>query len=207
MSFFSDLFHPGRAYDKASNKLDQYYAKANEFNQPYVNRGNEAGGDLMSMLQKLMNPGALQNEWSKGYEESPYAKQLEGHAQNAGLDAASSMGLGGSSAALSNIETDKSNIMNQDRQQYMKDLMEKFMQSIGIGKDIYGQGANAANTQSQNAMNQGANQSQLKYNSEAAGPNMFSGILSGLTGLAGSALGGPIGGALGGWLGKKLGNT
>jgi hypothetical protein len=205
MSFFSDLFHPGRAYDKAQNKMDQYYSQANQYTQPYINRGNEAGTDLMSMLQKLMNPGALQDEWSKGYDESDFAKQREGEATNAGLDAASSLGLGGSSAALHNISQDTTNIKGQDRQQYMKDMMDKFLASIGIGQNLSGTGANAASNAANNTMREGENAYNSEYNSNAAGPNMWSGILSGLSGLAGSALGGPIGGALGGWLGNKLG--
>jgi len=179
MSWFSEFFHPGNAYKNAANTSQQYYNQAQQGLQPYNQNGQQAGGDLMSMLQQLMNPEELQNKWASGYEESPYAKQLQNQAQSSGLDAASQMGLMGSNAALSNIEGQGANIMQGDRQNYMNDLMTKLQAGMGLGENIYGQGASAAGQMGQNAMTQGSNMANLKFNQENAGPAMLGKMGSG----------------------------
>jgi hypothetical protein len=206
MSWFTDFMHPGQAYGRAANANQQGYEQGQGMRQPFIEQGQQAGGDIMSMLQKLMNPGALQDEWSKGYNESDYAKQGQAQAQANGLDAASAMGLGGSSAALSNIQNQTSAIGQQDKQQYMQDMMQKYMAAMGLGSNIYGQGANMS-AQGANAAGQFGNE-QAGYlgNKAAAGGNMFGNIMGGAAGLAGGVLGGPIGGAIGNWLGGKMGN-
>lgn len=193
MGFFSDLFHPGNAYKKAGQVAQDYYNQAQGYQQPYVDRGNAMGSDLANQYQQLMNPQDMQNKWAESYQTSPYAQQLQGEAQTKGLDAASAMGLGGSSAALGNIQQTSTGIMNQDRQQYMKDLMEKYMQGIGLGQNMYGTGANAAGQMGQNAMNQGQNMAQMKFGQTQAGPNMFGNVLGAGLGMAGNYLSGGLG--------------
>jgi hypothetical protein len=84
-----------------------------------------------------------------------------------------SAGLLGSSAALNNVQTSASNIMQSDRQQYLDSLMQKYMASIGIGQNLYGVGATAGNQASSNALNQGQNQAGLTYGANAAPGAMF----------------------------------
>ena len=122
-----------------------------------------------------------------------------------GLGAASSMGLMGSSPAIQAIQSGTIGIVAQDRQKYLDDLMQKYMTGIGIGSDIYGKGASAANSMSQNSMNMGQNSAQNKFNQSNAQGDLFGKLLGGGIGLAGSALGGPIGGALAGGLAQKMG--
>lgn len=205
MSWLSEFLHPGRAYDKAGQKEQEYYQQGQNYREPFINNASGAGNQLQEMMSKLGNPGALQDEWSKGYETSPYAQQLQGEAKAQGLDAAESMGLNGSSAALSNIQQGSSNIMQKDRQNYMEDMMKKYMASIGIGQGLYDQGANAAGNAANSAQQQGEWQGQNAYNKNSAGGNLFGGILGGAAGIAGSALGGPLGGVLASYLGNKLG--
>lgn len=205
MSWLSQFLNPGDAYKKAGETEQQYYNQAQGMYQPYMQQGQQAGNDLNSMLQKLMNPGGLQDEWSQGYEMSPYAQQGLKQNQANGMDTASQFGLGGSSAALNNVNQGAGQIMQQDKKQYMDDLMQKYMQGIGIGQNMYGTGAQMAGQAGQNAMNQGQWQGQNQYNQGSAGGNMFGGLLGGAAGVAGSALGGPMGGMLASYFGNKLG--
>ena len=175
MSWLSNLFNPGGGYNKAEQQLGDYYNQGQQKLDPYNQNGMESGNQLMEFLKKLSNPGELQNEWSQGYETSPYAQQAMGQAKESGLDAASSMGLMGSSSALNNIQNQSSNIMQKDRQQYMDDLMQKYMSGIGLGENMYGAGANAANQQSQNANKFGENMAGLEFGKYNAGPNMITG--------------------------------
>jgi hypothetical protein len=206
MGWFDDFLHPERAYQKAQDTSSQYFDQAQAGLNPYNQMGQQAGGSLQEMMQKFMNPGQLENEWSQGYEMSPYAQQQMGLSKQSGLDAASSMGLMGSSAAVNNIQNQAGNIMQQDREKYMKDLMEKYMAGMGIGQNMYSQGGSAAGQMSQNAMNQGSNMAGMEYNKNAAGGNMFGDLFGKGMGMAGSMFGGPMGGAMGNWLGQKMGN-
>lgn len=175
MSWLSQLFHPGGAYDTASKSSKEGYEEGKGLRQPYIDNGGEAGNDLMEQLKKLFNPGGLQDEWSNNYETSASGKQDQANAQANGLDAASSMGLGGSSAALNNIQNRTSDIGQKDKQQYMKDLMEKYMAGIGLGKDIYNTGATTANAGADSATQQGDTQGGLNFGKYNSGPNMLTG--------------------------------
>lgn len=181
MSWLSDLLNPGKGYQGAQDQLTNSYNQANSYMQPYSQFGVGAGNNLQSMLAKLMDPAALQAEWSKGYQESPEAQQAISESKTLGLDAASQMGLGGSSAAVSNIQKTGTNISNQYRQQYMNDLMNKYMQAIGIGQNMYGTGANAATNMASNTMNYGQNMAGLQYGKQNAGSDLLSKILGGAT--------------------------
>jgi hypothetical protein len=191
MGLFDDLFHPSRPYKEAGKTLENYYNQGQGYIQPYNDRGNNIGNDLTNQYGKLTNPVDLQNEWAKNYTESPYAKQLQGEAQTAGNDAASSMGLGGSSAALGNIQQTSAGIVNADRQQYMNDLMQKYMTGIGLGQNMYGIGAGAAGQMGQNSMTQGQNQAGLKFGEKNAGPQMFGNVLGTIANMIGQYMGMP----------------
>lgn len=210
MSWLSSFLHPGKAYQKGQDQLDQYWGQAQNFYnqgqgylQPYNQQGQAAYGNLSGAMQSLLDPQALQDKWASGYKESEAAKNLEGMAQEHGLNAASSMGLMGSTPALQAIQAGTSQIGAEDRQSYLNDLMQKYLAGAGLAQGMYGSGLNAAGQMGQNAMNmgqnamtQGQNSAQMAYNQQNAGGNMLSGLLGQGIGLVGSALGGPIGGAL-----------
>lgn len=185
MSWFSEMMHPGRSYDKAQAAKDAFYKSSQGTRQPYIDRGERGGINLEEMMSKLMNPGQLQDEWSKGYTESPYAKQLEAQNQTSGLDAASAMGLGGSSAALTNIQKGSGDIVQKDRQNYMDDMMKKYMAAMGIGGSLYGTGASMGDKNATGQENQGDWTATNNFNKNSSGSNMLQQILSMLGGAAG----------------------
>jgi hypothetical protein len=205
MSWFSDWMNPRKGYDAAQQTLQNNYNNAQGYQNPYNQGGQFAQPYLQNALQQLSNPQALQDQWSKGYTESEAAKQNEATAQSRGLNAAQAMGLNGSSTALSGIQAGTTNIVNQDKQNYLNDLMQKYMASIGVGQGLYNTGANAAGQMGQNAMNFGQNSAGLSYGAASAGGNMFGGLLGAGAGLIGGALGGPIGSALGAGLSQHFG--
>ncbi len=196
MSWLSSFLHPGRGYEKGQEQLDKYYQQAQGNLNPYNQNGLGQAGNLNDYIKSLMDPAALQSKWAEGYQTSPAALQAEKMAQEHGLNAASSMGLMGSNSALNAVQSGTSQIGMEDRQNYLNDLMQKYMAGAGLSQNIYGTGANAANSMSNNAMNMGQNSAQMAYGQQNAGGNMLGGLLGAGVGLAGSALGGPIGGAL-----------
>lgn len=205
MSWLSSFLHPEKGYKDAQKKLEKYFQQAQQYQQPYLQHGEEAYGNLSGAMDALLNPEELYSKWASSYEESPAAKFAEELAQTHGLDAASAMGLLGSSPALQAIQGGKAQIGLEERQNYLNDLMQKYMAGAGIGQNIYGIGANAAGQLGQNAMNMGQNAAQLKYGEKSSKGNLFGNLLGTGAGVVGGALGGPIGGALGAGLAQKMG--
>lgn len=180
------------AYDDASKEMDKYWQQAQQFGQqgfgyqqPFRRAGLEQTGRLNEAENSLLDPSALLAKWMQSYQMSPYAQKSLENAKESGLGAASSMGLMGSSAALNNIQNSAGDIMNADRQTYLNDLMNKYMQGIGIGQNIFNTGASTAGNMGNQAINLGnqalgvgGNQAQLAYNSAAAGPNFLKDLLA-----------------------------
>src|ERR1700679_883973 len=204
MSWLSSFLHPEKSYQAAQGQLDKYFQQAQDALRPYNQNGLETYGKYSGAMDKLLNPTALQDEWVKNYKESELAKQNEAMASQSGLNTAQQLGLNGSSPALQAIQSGTSGIVAQDRQNYLNDLMQKYLAGIGIGSDIYGKGANAANSLSQNALRQGENSSQIQFNQKNSPGDLLGKLLGYGVGLGGSALGGPIGGALGAGLAQKM---
>lgn len=196
MGWLSSFLHPEKGYQEGQKQLDKYYQLSRKELEPYSARGNEQYMNLNDIIQHLINPSQLNNQWLNDYSESQASKNAEDRAGQHGLDAASSMGLLGSNTALNAIQAGKSQIGAEDQQRYLENLMQKYLSGAQLAQGLYGTGANAANNLSNNAMNMGQNSAQISYNKESAPGNLFSGLL-GLGGsIVGSALSGPIGGAL-----------
>lgn len=190
MSWISSFLHPERGYQKGQEQLDKYFQQGQGYLQPYNQFGQNAYGNINEAMQALLNPEALQSKWIQGYEESPAAKQAESMAQEHGLNAASSMGIMGSTPALQAIQAGTSEIGMNDRQNYLDNLMQKYLAGVGIGQNIFGTGASAASGMSSNAMNMGQNSAQMAYGKENAPGDLFSKLLGSGVGLVGSYLGG-----------------
>jgi hypothetical protein len=210
MSWLSSFLHPGKGYEKGQGELDKYFGQANNYYdqaqkglQPYNQAGMDQYSNLNDFIKNLMDPEALQNKWAEGYKESPSALQAEKMAQEHGLNAASSMGLMGSNTALNATQAGTTQIGLDDRQNYLDNLMQKYLAGAQAAQGVFGTGANAAGqmgqnamNMGQNAMNMGQNSAQMAFGKQNAGGSMFGNLLGAGLGLAGSALGGPIGGAL-----------
>ncbi len=205
MGMLDSFLHPEKGYEKAQDELDKYYQQGQGYLQPYNQYGQNAYGDYSNAMKRLLDPAALEADWIKNYSESPSAKNAEMMAQQHGLDAASGLGLMGSNTALNAIQGGTSQIGLDDRQNYLNDLMQKYLAGANIAGNIFNTGANSANTLSQNAMNMGQNSAQMAYNRQNAPGGLFGGLLGMGVGLAGSALGGPIGGAIGAGFAQKMG--
>jgi hypothetical protein len=174
----SSFLHPGRGYQKAQEAMLPYYQQAQSYMAPYHQRASDAYSGLSGAMNSLLNPAELQSEWSEGYQESPYAKQLEDMAMNRGLNAASRMGLLGSSPALQSLQAGTTMISNADRERYMDSLMNKYMQGASIAQGIYGTGAGAGQQMGANALNMGGNMGNLAYGRQNAPGNLFGNMLN-----------------------------
>lgn len=176
-NMIDSFLNPERGYEAAGQQMEKYYKDAQGNLQPYNQNGMDQYGRLNDQANQLNDPAALQAKWAQGYEMSPQAQQMLSQSKESGMGAASSMGLMGSSAALGNIQNSAGNIMQNDRQNYMNDLMQKYLASVGIGQNLYGTGANAAGGMANNAMQQGQNMGQSAYGQMNAGGDAFGKLL------------------------------
>ena len=188
MSFLSSFLHPERGYKAGQNQLDKYFNQAQSSMQPFVQQGQQQYGNINNSINALLDPQALQDKWSAGYQESQAAKDSQGMAQQQGLDAASSMGLMGSNTALNAVQAGTAQIGAQDRQTYLDNLMQKYLAGTGMAQNVYGQGATAAGQMSQNAMNMGQNSAQMAYGQQNAPGQLFGNLINTGANMAGSWL-------------------
>jgi len=196
MSWFSQWAHPADAYKKAQEEMQKHYDEAQAKLDPYNQNGVTAGKNLTEEAGKLTNPAALQDEWSKNYQESDIAKQNEAMANQRGLDSASSQGLFGSSPAIQAIQSGTAGIVAGDRQKYLDDLMQKYLAGVGINQGLNTTGAGAATTQSNNATKFGEDSATNTFNQNNAQGNLFGDIAgNALPVIAGGIFGGPAGAA------------
>lgn len=171
------FFSPDEPYKAAEDAARKYYEEAQGYGKPYYQRGLDQYGNLMGAEGKLLDPAALEAEWAKSYETSPYAQRMLDMNTQAGLEAASSMGLMGSSGALSNIQRGAGDIVARDRQQFLEDLMQKYLAGIGLGRDIYGTGAEMGRSLMEGAGRMGENMAQYEYGRKAAPGVMFENLM------------------------------
>jgi hypothetical protein len=172
------FFHPEKGWEEAQKELQKYFQQAMGYQQPFQQNGVNQGQILTDAQKQLMNPSEMLNKWTSGYETSPYAHQLMDQSKSSGLDAASSMGLMGSSPALSSIQNSAGNIMQKDRESYLKDMMDKYMKGIGIGENIYNQGSATAANMGTQAMQAGQGAGTAAFGQANAPGNMISNMMN-----------------------------
>lgn len=183
------FFHPEKGYKKGQEQLDKYYNQGQSYLQPYNQFGQNAYGDYSTAMKRLLDPAALQADWINSYAESPAAKNAEAMAQEHGLDAASGLGLMGSNTALNAIQNGTTQIGLEDRQNYLDNLMQKYLAGTGIAGNIFNTGAGSASSLSNNAMNMGGNSAQLAYGRQNSPGNLFGQLLGTGIGVATGGIG------------------
>ena len=189
------FFHPEKGYKKGQEQLDKYYNQGQGYLQPYNQFGQDAYGNYSTAMKRLLDPASLQADWTKGYAESPSAKNAEAMAQEHGLNAASGLGLMGSNTALNAIQNGTTQIGLDDRQNYLDNLMQKYLAGTGIAGNIFGAGAGSAGTMSNNAMTMGGNAAQLAYGGQNAPGTLFGQLLGTGIGIGTGGIGKGAGGA------------
>lgn len=195
-SWLSSFLNPDQGYRDAAREVNRGWQDASGYMQPFQTAGTGEIPRLQGAAGALMDPATLENQWASGYQESPYAQDAMRRSSESGLDAASSMGLMGSSPALESIQRNASSIMNADRQTYLQNLMQKYLAGVQVSQGLFNTGSNTANTMAQSRLNVGDNLGQLKYGEQSAPGALLGRILGMGVGAGATALSGPIGGAL-----------
>ncbi len=188
MGWLDSFLHPEKGYEKGQDQLDKFYDQGQSYLQPYSQFGQDAHGNLAEAMKRLLDPAGLQDDWTKGYTESETAKNTENMARNNGLDAASSLGLNGSNTALKAIQGGTTQIGLADRQNFLDNLMQKYLAGAGIAGNIFNTGAGAAGSLSNNANTMGNNSAQMAFGKQNAPGDLFGKIIGSGIGAAASGM-------------------
>lgn len=180
--------NPGKPYDKAMEEYQKYMNMGQGVQQPYLNAGSGALGDYQKWLQGQSDPSGFINNLMGQYKESPYTNYLQQQAQNAGINAGSASGMGGSSALMQQMQQNAANIGQQGMNDWLQNV-------LGINTQ-YGQGQQNLMTGGQNAANKltelfnqmGKNMGEQAYNKESSKQNNFWNTLGGIGSMIGSFL-------------------
>lgn len=177
-NMINSFLHPEAGYKDAAHEMQNAWGQAQDFQRPYADAGKNQIGTLTGAENALLDPSALLGKWMESYESSPFAKKSMSNARESGLDAASSMGLSGSSAAVNNIQQSSGDIMNADRSQFLNDLMQKYMAGVGIGQNIFNTGAATAGNMGNQAIGVGENMGGAAYGARNAPGNLLKDLLA-----------------------------
>ena len=186
---FKSFMSPEKGYEKGQEQLDQYYNQGQNYLQPYNEQGQEQYGNLSGAIEGLLNPSSLHDRWMQDYNQSEASKIAQARAMEQGNRAASSMGIMGSTPALQAMQAGSSEIGAQDQQRYIDRMIQQYLSGAGLAQNIYGQGANAASMQGQNAMNMGGESANMAYGKANAPGQLFGQLLGTGANLAGSYMG------------------
>jgi hypothetical protein len=188
-NMFKSFLSPEKGYQKGQDQLNKYYDQSQGYIQPYNTNGQEAYGHLNTAMQNLLNPSKLYDQFLNDYQQSAASKYAQERAMNQGNWAAQSMGLGGSTPAIQAIQQGTNEIGAQDQQNYMKQMIDQYIQGAGLAQGIYGQGAQAGNMMSQNANNMGTNSAEMAFGQQNAPGQMFGNLLGTAANLGGAYMG------------------
>lgn len=186
---FKSFMSPDKGYQKAQNELDKYYGQSQQYLQPYQQQGQEAYGSLNGAMNNLLNPSSLMDQWLNDYDQSEASKIAQARAMESGNNAASSMGISGSTPALQAMQAGSAEIGAQDQQRYIDRMIQQYLQGAGLAQNIYGVGAQAGSQMGQNAANMGNNSAEMAYGRQNAPGQMFGNLLGTAANLGGSYMG------------------
>lgn len=192
----SSFLNPDDAYEKSQDALRNQWGETKEFLAPFREKGLEQYPQISEAIKRLMS-GDLQNDWISKYDTSSYAQRVMDMEKQKALEAASSMGLMGSSGALNNIQQGSADIQSKDRQQFLNNLMQEYMSGLGLSSNLYNTGAGVSSNLAGLGSQYGQNYAGLEYGKQAAPGQLFGQLLGAAIG-AGTGMGGGGMGGFGG---------
>lgn len=168
----------------------------NQYEQQWVDRGNQAYGQYSDMLSKLLNdPTGYMNKIMSQWQGSPEYNDQVAAATTSANNAGAAGGTLGTGAEQSALAGKVQQLTDADQQQYLQDATGLMTQGLNGMGNIENQGYNASQfmTQglAQNLMDEGGLASQEAEDQD----NGLMGLLSGAGGLLGKLTSGAAGAA------------
>ena len=184
------------AASKAEPYLNQIPGVAHQYLDPYIQQGQQAGAQLPSHYDRLMNdPAGYLNEMLSGYKASEGYNNKSKNLLNTARNAAASGGFSGTEFDQNNQASLVNSLMSEDMQQYLENLMGIHGQGLagnqGLAQRGYEASGDLGSALGQNLQTQGG----LAFEDQNNSLNRGSALLNAIITAAGTAAGGPAGGA------------
>jgi hypothetical protein len=176
----------GAPYGAYGDELEKYFNKGIDYQNPFYQAGTGAIPKYQDWLNKMQNPGDFINKTMEGYQESPWAKNMQDYAQRAGTNAASANGMIGSTPFANQMQQNAAGISSQDMQNWLGQVLGINSQ-YGQGQgNLMAGGQNAGNMISQMLGQLGRGKGQAAFGQEYGNQFDFGNMLGGLGGMFGS---------------------
>lgn len=183
---FESLFgNAGKPYQDASKEYNKYFQGAQAYQNPFFQNGINGANNYQNWLGGQQDPGAFINKLMGGYQESPFAHNLQQQSMRAGQNAASANGTLGSTPFQQQAQQNAGQIASADQNQWLQNALGINTQYGQGQNNIMNSGQNAANSLSQLFSQAGQDQSQFKYNQSRGDQMDWSKLLSGIGSLFG----------------------
>ena len=175
--------------DTGMSYLNQVPGQLQQTLGPYNQFGKNAGNQLQNQLGQLLNnPSALLKMFGQGYQQSPGYQFSVDQATNAANRAAAAGGMAGSPQEQAQLASTVTGLANQDYNQYLQNVLGLYGQGLGVGENMFGVGATAANNLAKGLQSNLTNQAQMGAAGQQYKNQAQQSALGGITGGIGDLL-------------------
>lgn len=166
--FLNGLFgNSGAPYDKASQEYQRYAGYGQQAQTPYLMAGAGAVPAYQQWLQGQQDPSKFINSLMGGYNESPWAHNLQQQSMNAGQNMASANGLSGSSALAQQLQQNANNISSEDMSKWLQNVLGINTQYGAGQQNLINTGQGSANALTDMYNNMGERMGNAAFGKEA----------------------------------------
>lgn len=160
-ALFGDWENPA---DAASGSIDAIPGIMKPYYDPYINRGNQAGDDLMGRYGNMLNdPGALVNKIAGGYHQSPGFQFALKQALQGADHAAAAGGMAGSPQHEQQNMGIATGLADQDFNRWLSNALGMYGRGLSGEEGMYQTGFGASNELAQSLANSMLTKAQLQY--------------------------------------------
>lgn len=192
MGWMNDVFGGGfsNPANAAQSYLDKIPGYTNQYMQPYIDTGMEAGNIAQDQYSKwVQDPYGSYNEIFSNYNTSPWYDYQSDQMREAASNSAAAGGYAGTEADYNNQMETENALLNKDFDNYMNYILGMQNQGMQGEQQMYNTGFNASNN-ALNSMNNYATQSAAnQFGGTQSSNAMSSGMMGNLMQLGGLGLG------------------
>jgi len=186
---FSNLYglyqDPGQAAAQYTNQIP---GETQQFNQPYMDSGNQAMQSLNpSVTQGLQNPGQFQNNMNKDYTQSPGYQFALDQALQGAENAAAAGGMAGSPMHRQQNMQMASDMASRDYNTWADRNTNLYGMNMGSANQAADRGQRSGQSQAEMISRSLVQQGQYAYDNSSTHNMMMNAVLSNLASIAGFA--------------------
>ena len=167
MSWFSNMFGGKNPADSAMPYLNQIPGKTQQYQQPWMQAGQNQLPGLQDQYRQLMNdPGGRMNKIGESFKESPGFKFAMQQALQGGNHAAAAGGMAGSPQHEQQNMQMATDLGNQEYNNWMKNALGQYDMGLQGSQGMANQGQQAGQSMADMIAQTLAQQANLSFNGQ-----------------------------------------